>query len=43
MGRKNENVKNEFVDNPETKFDIFTNFDYYGIDRPEILVMDIAS
>ncbi|CDW74335.1 trna (guanine-n2)-methyltransferase homolog [Stylonychia lemnae] len=43
VGRKNENVKNDLLDSINPQYDIFTNFDYYQLRRPEILVMDIAN
>ena len=40
MGRKTTN-KIAGLDKI-TEYDIFTNFDYYGLPRPEVLIMDCA-
>ena len=41
VGRKTRN-KIEGLEKID-KFNVFTNFDYYGLPRPEILAMDVSA
>eukprot|EP00347_Sterkiella_histriomuscorum_P019828 403340145 len=43
VGRLNQNADKRFDKKANKEVNIFTNFDFYGFRRPEIVIMDVAS